>query len=110
MAFLLGRQHVWNIADDISGEEADLINNTKLNEYFLALAQDLKITEAKTPEDVYKSEQTESRGFSATIDSARQNLANMFVNAFVNCGFGNDKLMTEEGTKKNPFFFKLSVS
>lgn len=36
----------------------------------------------------------------ATIDSARQNLAASFVNAFVNIGFGNDKLMTgaEEGS------------
>ena len=36
---------------------------------------------------------------SATVDSARQNLASTFVNAFVNIGFGTDKLMTgaEEG-------------
>lgn len=33
------------------------------------------------------------------IDSARANLAGTFVNAFVNAGFGNDKLMVkaEEG-------------
>ncbi|KAK4577645.1 hypothetical protein RGQ29_027952 [Quercus rubra] len=30
----------------------------------------------------------------ATVDSARQNLAATFVNAFVNAGFGQDKLMT----------------
>jgi 26S proteasome regulatory subunit N1 len=28
------------------------------------------------------------------LDSAQQNLASSFVNAFVNAGFGNDKLMT----------------
>ena len=28
------------------------------------------------------------------VDSARQNLASTFVNAFVNAGFGTDKLMT----------------
>jgi 26S proteasome regulatory subunit N1 len=33
------------------------------------------------------------------VDSARQNLASTFVNAFVNAGFGQDKLMTEEGNK-----------
>jgi 26S proteasome regulatory subunit N1 len=34
------------------------------------------------------------------VDSARANLAGTFVNAFVNAGFGNDKLMVEaeEGT------------
>ncbi|MCI03194.1 26S proteasome non-ATPase regulatory subunit 2 A-like, partial [Trifolium medium] len=30
----------------------------------------------------------------ANVDSARQNLAATFVNAFVNAGFGQDKLMT----------------
>ena len=29
------------------------------------------------------------------IDSARANLAGSFVNAFVNAGFGNDKLMVD---------------
>jgi 26S proteasome regulatory subunit N1 len=29
------------------------------------------------------------------VDSARGNLAGTFVNAFVNAGFGNDKLMVE---------------
>ena len=31
----------------------------------------------------------------ANVDSARDNLAGTFVNAFVNAGFGNDKLMVE---------------
>jgi 26S proteasome regulatory subunit N1 len=31
----------------------------------------------------------------ANVDSARANLAGTFVNAFVNAGFGNDKLMAE---------------
>ena len=34
-------------------------------------------------------------GSTANIDSARANLAGSFVNAFVNAGFGNDKLMVE---------------
>jgi hypothetical protein len=39
-------------------------------------------------------------GISANIDSARGNLVGTFVNAFVNAGFGNDKLMVtaEEGS------------
>lgn len=32
-------------------------------------------------------------GISVNVDSARGNLAGTFVNAFVNAGFGNDKLM-----------------
>jgi hypothetical protein len=34
-------------------------------------------------------------GSTANIDSARANLAGSFVNAFVNAGFGNDKLMVD---------------
>ncbi len=34
-------------------------------------------------------------GATASIDSARANLAGTFVNAFVNAGFGNDKLMVD---------------
>ena len=35
----------------------------------------------------------------AALDSARQNLAGSFVNAFVNAAFGADKLLTEDGNK-----------
>jgi len=97
LAFMIGRQHIF--IEDSTGENMDLINNTNLSEYFMILAKDLQITEAKTPEDIYKSNLNETRGFTATIDSARQNLASTFVNAFVNAGFGHDKLMTEEGNK-----------
>lgn len=45
------------------------------------------------------SESVSGSGPSANVDSARANLAGTFVNAFVNAGFGNDKLMVaaEEG-------------
>jgi hypothetical protein len=50
--------------------------------------RDLDVHEAKVPEDIYKSHLTEGRsGVAASVDSARQNLASTFVNAFVNCGF-----------------------
>lgn len=54
--------------------------------------------EAKVPEDIYKTSSND-RSFTANVDSAKQNLASTFVNAFVNAGFGHDKLMTEEGNK-----------
>ncbi len=51
----------------------------------------------KTLEEIYKShlETTRGGGVNANVDSARANLAGTFVNAFVNAGFGNDKLMVE---------------
>lgn len=33
------------------------------------------------------------------VDSARQNLASSFVNAFLNAGFGSDKLLMDEKSK-----------
>jgi len=95
LAFMLGRQQVFLENQE---EVNDIMSNTHLSEHFLALAQDLEIVEAKTPEDIYKSN-SDNRGFAANVDSARQNLASTFVNAFVNAGFGQDKLMTEEGNK-----------
>jgi 26S proteasome regulatory subunit N1 len=52
------------------------------------------VAEAKSPDEIFK---TVSRG-PAAVDSARQNLAATFVNAFVNCGFGSDKLVSPEGS------------
>jgi 26S proteasome regulatory subunit N1 len=54
-----------------------------LNESFLALGRELDIVEAKTPEDVYKSEGDAS---TSHANSARGNLAATFVNAFINAG------------------------
>ncbi|KAM0960376.1 hypothetical protein ACFX2I_025331 [Malus domestica] len=73
----------------------DIINNTKLSEGYLTLARDIEVMEAKTPEDIYKAHLLDGRASAgASVDSARQNLAATFVNAFVNAGFGQDKLMT----------------
>lgn len=35
----------------------------------------------------------------SNVDSARQNLASSFVNGFVNAGFGQDKILKEDGNK-----------
>lgn len=76
-------------------ELQSILYNTRLSERYLALARDLDIMEAKTPEDVYKSHLVDGRAPSgAAVDSARANLAATFVNAFVNAGYGQDKLVT----------------
>ncbi|CAL5406589.1 unnamed protein product [Camellia sinensis] len=73
----------------------EIINNTKLSEGFLTLARDIEVMEPKSPEDIYKAHLLDGRASAgANVDSARQNLAATFVNAFVNTGFGQDKLMT----------------
>lgn len=101
---MLGRQQVFLDLPEDCNEYEDLVeimSNSHLNQHFLNLARELDIMEPKTPEDVYKSHLDNSRApfGSSQIDSARQNLAASFVNGFVNAGFGNDKLLMEDGNK-----------
>ena len=75
------------------------MSNSHLNNHFLNLARELDIMEAKTPDDVYKSHLDNVRPAfgSGAVDSARQNLASSFVNGSINTGFGQDKLLMEDG-------------
>ncbi|KAI3406027.2 hypothetical protein KGF56_001246 [Candida oxycetoniae] len=81
----------------------ETIGNVKLADYFHYLAKELNLLDPKVPEDIYKSHLENSKfglGTSGSIDSAKQNLAAAFVNAFINLGFGKDRLMqTEEDNK-----------
>ncbi|KAI9098204.1 armadillo-type protein [Phlyctochytrium arcticum] len=94
LAFMLARQQIDIPTED--EEIQDILNNTRLSENFLALGRDLDVMDPKIPEDIYKSHLEKERpGFGGgNVDSAKQNLAATFVNAFVNAGFGADKLMT----------------
>lgn len=73
------------------------LGSVKLSSHFKAFGKAVGVENPRQPEDIYKSHLETTRP--ATIDSARANLASTFVNAFVNAGFGNDKLMVgaEEG-------------
>lgn len=92
LAYILARQQI-NVETE---DEAlvEILNNTKLSENFKRFGKELSVSEPKSLEDIYKSNLETTRS-AAAIDSARQNLAGTFVNAFVNAGFGNDKLMVE---------------
>ena len=100
MAFMLGRQQIfWDIdADQVedADELRELMSNSRLSQNFLNLARELDIMEPKIPEDIYKSHLETSRSSYQAVDSARQNLAASFVNGFVNVGFGQDKLMSDD--------------
>ena len=104
LAYILGDARVWidltageaAVEDEALCEELQTImGNVRLNERYLALARDLDVMEAKVPEDVYKSHLIDGRVTSA-VDSASGNTAATYVNAFVNAGFGHDKLVTVE--------------
>jgi 26S proteasome regulatory subunit N1 len=92
LAYILARQQVTVETDDETLLE--ILNNTQLSSNFKRFGQELSVTEPKSLEDIYKSHLDGARA-PANVDSAKQNLAGTFVNAFVNAGFGNDKLMVE---------------
>ncbi|OMO99527.1 Proteasome/cyclosome, regulatory subunit [Corchorus capsularis] len=102
LCYILARHGItFDLDDDMGGDDEDkealqeIINNSKLSESYLTLARDIEVMEPKSPEDIYKAHLLDGRASAgASVDSARQNLAATFVNAFVNAGFGQDKLMT----------------
>ncbi|GMM34215.1 proteasome regulatory particle base subunit [Saccharomycopsis crataegensis] len=99
LGFILARQN-----SSFKHENQDIqeiISNLKLSEYFKYLVKELNLLDPKVPEDYYKSHLENSRfGESASsVDSAKQNLASNFVNAFINLGYSNDKIITEDENK-----------
>jgi 26S proteasome regulatory subunit N1 len=105
MAFIIARQRIWlqNTDQPITDEEVlECLGNVRMPEHFKALGKELNILEPKTTEDIYKSHLESNRVAGMTnLDSARHNLAAAFVNAFVNAGFGNDKMMLGETDKES---------
>ncbi|KAI0635261.1 26S proteasome regulatory complex non-ATPase subcomplex Rpn1 subunit [Trametes polyzona] len=111
LAFILARAQVpkeWldePSEDGMDDGESELpedllecLSNTRLSSQFKEFGKELNVLEPKSLEDVYKSHLENTRP-TTTVDSAKANLAGTFVNAFVNAGYGNDKLMAkaEEG-------------
>ncbi|KAL1876550.1 proteasome regulatory particle base subunit [Diaporthe australafricana] len=94
LAFLIARQRIFLDSEDEDPEVQESLSNLRLSEHFKTLGKELNILDPKTTEDIYKSHLESSRVAGMTnLDSARHNLAAGFVNAFVNAGFGNDKMM-----------------
>jgi 26S proteasome regulatory subunit N1 len=103
LAFLIARQQIWldAPAETDDQELMDCLNNTYLPNHFKTLARELNILDPKMPEDIYKTHLENIRGGGTSADSAKHNLASAFVNAFVNAGFGNDKMMLVENEQKS---------
>lgn len=96
LAFMCARQRItFDVPSDNPSEQqvSDCLGNVELPRYFKHLAKELNILEPKIPEDIYKTHLESGRNAGPAADSAKGNLANAFVNAFVNAGFANDKLM-----------------
>jgi len=104
LGFIMGAHRA--STDEFEDDEdlAQVVGNEQLSWHFLNLARELDVVEAKTPDDIYKSHLADGssdlrrQNKAKVVDSAKQNLASTFVNAFVNAGFGKDKLISPDGS------------
>lgn len=97
MAFMISRRK-FNHDFEEDDELKEIASGESLSKHFILLAKELDVLEPKLPEQIYKSHLEEKRS-TAVLDSAKQNLASSFVNAFVNAGFCKDELMTVPDSK-----------
>ncbi|EEB92693.1 hypothetical protein MPER_08762, partial [Moniliophthora perniciosa FA553] len=81
--------------EELPEDIVECLSNTRLSASFREFGKEMGVSEPKGLEDVYKTHLENTRPGGSNVDSARGNLASTFVNAFVNAGFGNDKLMVE---------------
>lgn len=67
------------------------------------MARDLDVLEPKHPDQVFKThlEERKTNAINANLDSAKNNLAMTYANAFVNAAFGKDLLMTGGGASSS---------
>lgn len=70
----------------------ECLGNAKLSSHFKAYGKAVGVEEPRSVDDIYKTHLEQTRT-THQADSARHNLASTFVNAFVNAGFGNEKLV-----------------
>lgn len=107
LAFILARQQYFYQVEDEDVNKC--LSNLHLSEDFLYLTKELNLTDPKVPEDVYKSHLENAMLGSTLLASAKQNLASAFVNAFLNYGYCNDKLLTVE-SESDSFIYQTKDS
>lgn len=99
LGFILSQQYNRFKYPGENEDVQEVISNVKLPQFYSYLVKELNLLDPKVPEDIYKSHLEDSKYTygPGLIDSAKQNLAASFVNAFVNMGYGSDKLVLQLG-------------
>lgn len=96
LAFQLGRHRIFkNHNQDQMFQK--IVSNEMLTKFFQELQKDLDVVDTKLPIDVYK---TLIEGKEQKIDSAQLNLADSFVNGFVNLGGLKETLVNNPSEKE----------
>lgn len=102
MGFMIARQ---GVPYKIKNEElASIINNQKMSELYKLVAKDLQVVEPKPVEQILKThlEEVSKSSLGVALDSAKKNLSETYVSAFVNMGFGSDALLTTQSSSWFP--------
>ncbi|RWR80577.1 26S proteasome non-ATPase regulatory subunit 2 A [Cinnamomum micranthum f. kanehirae] len=109
--YILARQGVTLELDDemVPNENdrkvsQDIINNVKLSEGYLTLARDIDCMEPKSHKEICNVHL--AFDCRSTADIASMHVAATFMNAFVNAGFGQDKLMTSGSESTRSWLFR----
>ena len=99
LAFQLGRHRLFLQMDQIHSDPqfTSIASNELLSKFFLELQRDLDVLPPKKPNDIYKN-MLESKD--QKIDVALLNLADSFVNGFVNLGSLKETLIIEGEEQK----------
>lgn len=101
---MAARQRI--LVENLDEELAKVASNQLLTDFYMRLAKELDVLEPKKPEQVYKSLGDDTR---ANVESLSSNLADTYVNAFVNMGCKKDSLMIAS-TAEKPWIYSLKKS
>lgn len=103
LALAIGRHRIFNLQNP-DPQLQSLVSNELLSRFYQELQKDLDVVEPKLPADVYK---TLLDGKEQKIDSAQLNLADSFVNGFVNIGSLKEKLVNDPSAKDKPWVTRV---
>lgn len=101
ICFQIARQRI-NIPD-LDQDCKAIAYNEKLSDFYIKFAKELEVVEAKSPDQVYKASLEIKVNLlnNNLSEIAIQNLANTYVNAFVNCGAKQDVYMLNHAGAQN---------
>lgn len=98
LAFMLSKQRIYLVEDNMSDELRFIVSNLKLSEYYKRLARELDVLEPKHPEDIFKSHLEDKKAIAneSKIDSYKMNMASSIASSFINAGFGTEALLSKK--------------
>jgi 26S proteasome regulatory subunit N1 len=88
LALMAGSLQLNIVTDD--EELQALCGNSRLSSWYLQLAKDLNVSEAKHPDEIVKSGDTRLAG---GMEDAKKNLSTSLISALTNAGHCNDKVL-----------------